>query len=72
MSALPPKADIGRHEFLGCSALKRSASNLALPTAIGLLVDLSLSFEPARDALSGMMTLIARYHAGFFGNRAAE
>jgi hypothetical protein len=46
-SALPPKETSDGHEFLGCSALKRSAPNLALPTAIGILVDLSLSFEPA-------------------------
>jgi hypothetical protein len=54
---------------LGAETLR---ANLALPIAIGILVNLSPHREAARNALSGMMTLIARYHASFFGNRAAE
>jgi hypothetical protein len=50
--------------MLGAETLR---ANLALPIAIGILVDLSL-----RNALSQMMTLIARHHASFFGNRTAE
>ena len=68
----PQKGDIARTRVLGRLGAERSAPNLALPTAIGILVDLSLSCEPACDALSEMMTSITRYYPVFTGNRAAE